>query len=332
MEPLTTAAIIGGAATLGQSLIGGLFGGNSSNHYSRELMRYQAGLQHDENVYWANYNTPSQQMARLQEAGLNPNLVYGNGADAQASGSVSPSASRQLETPKIMDSLAIANLFEQNKNLREQNKKLRADTEYVEAQRDKTQTENSLADLEYNIRQSIGGAQYQGWLRNKQAIADYKGTLQKNELAEYNTLLAKTKLELDDLNLGISRDLERPIREAVLRTHVLENAFKEVDFQYLVPRLEAELNVSKAQAQNLLSNAALTAVLKALNSENIQGVKLDNIIKQREADLSKAGIYTRADWYVNLYNYIKKGLWDDLQAIPQAVGYSDAVKGTWLDW
>lgn len=29
------------------------------------------------------YNHPSSQMARLREAGLNPNLVYGNGADAQ---------------------------------------------------------------------------------------------------------------------------------------------------------------------------------------------------------------------------------------------------------
>lgn len=30
------------------------------------------------------YNDPSAQMARLKAAGLNPNLVYGNGADAQA--------------------------------------------------------------------------------------------------------------------------------------------------------------------------------------------------------------------------------------------------------
>jgi len=30
------------------------------------------------------YNTPAAQMQRLKEAGLNPNLVYGNGADAQS--------------------------------------------------------------------------------------------------------------------------------------------------------------------------------------------------------------------------------------------------------
>lgn len=33
----------------------------------------------------ADYNAPRQQMARLQDAGLNPNLVYGHGADATMS-------------------------------------------------------------------------------------------------------------------------------------------------------------------------------------------------------------------------------------------------------
>ena len=34
------------------------------------------------------YNSPEQQIKRLQEAGLNPNLVYGNGASAGVAGSV----------------------------------------------------------------------------------------------------------------------------------------------------------------------------------------------------------------------------------------------------
>jgi len=37
------------------------------------------------------YNTPKQQMARLTDAGLNPNLIYGSSANTGVAGSVSPS-------------------------------------------------------------------------------------------------------------------------------------------------------------------------------------------------------------------------------------------------
>lgn len=42
------------------------------------------------------YNDPSAQMERLKNAGLNPNLVYGNGADAQAG----PIATHSAPTPQ----------------------------------------------------------------------------------------------------------------------------------------------------------------------------------------------------------------------------------------
>lgn len=47
----------------GMNIVGGLF----SNHRQQKNARY-----------WANYNSPINQMKRLKEAGLNPALVYGN--------------------------------------------------------------------------------------------------------------------------------------------------------------------------------------------------------------------------------------------------------------
>lgn len=49
------------------------------NQYNKEMAKYQYSLDLD---MWnrANlYNTPAEQMKRLKSAGLNPNLVYGNG-------------------------------------------------------------------------------------------------------------------------------------------------------------------------------------------------------------------------------------------------------------
>lgn len=54
-----------------------------SRRFAREMYARQRA---DALADWqmqADYNSPAQQMARLKAAGLNPNLVYGNGADAQ---------------------------------------------------------------------------------------------------------------------------------------------------------------------------------------------------------------------------------------------------------
>lgn len=79
MDPLTGAALLGA----GGSILGGIFGNksqNDANRANRELAEYQW----DRNVeMWKmqnEYNLPSAQMQRLRDAGLNPNLVYGNGS------------------------------------------------------------------------------------------------------------------------------------------------------------------------------------------------------------------------------------------------------------
>lgn len=90
-------AIIAGGA----SLLGSAFGFGSqkkTNKANMELAKYQNEWQAQENekAYQRNlqmwnlqneYNSPTQQMARLRTAGLNPNLVYGNGVTGNSSGS-----------------------------------------------------------------------------------------------------------------------------------------------------------------------------------------------------------------------------------------------------
>jgi len=53
------------------------------------------------------YNHPTQQMQRLKEAGLNPHLVYGNGADAKGGNISAPKATpAQLNAPQWGDALS----------------------------------------------------------------------------------------------------------------------------------------------------------------------------------------------------------------------------------
>lgn len=65
--------------TLAANIGGALFG----QHRQQESNRDLAAFQHNKNMellkYQLDYNSPVQQMERYREAGLNPNLIYGQG-------------------------------------------------------------------------------------------------------------------------------------------------------------------------------------------------------------------------------------------------------------
>ena len=90
------AIIAGGASLLGSAL--GFGSQKKTNNANMELAKYQNAWQAQENekAYQRNlqmwnlqneYNSPTQQMARLRSAGLNPNLVYGSGVTGNSAGS-----------------------------------------------------------------------------------------------------------------------------------------------------------------------------------------------------------------------------------------------------
>lgn len=90
------AIIAGGASLLGSAL--GFGSQKKTNKANMELAKYQNEWQSQENekAYQRNlqmwnlqneYNSPTQQMARLRSAGLNPNLVYGSGVTGNSAGS-----------------------------------------------------------------------------------------------------------------------------------------------------------------------------------------------------------------------------------------------------
>lgn len=87
MDPITSAALIsGGAGLLGS--VGNWFSQSLTNNSQRDInQRMYDQQRRDALSDWERtnaYNSPVQQMQRLREAGLNPNLVYGSGAQNTA--------------------------------------------------------------------------------------------------------------------------------------------------------------------------------------------------------------------------------------------------------
>lgn len=103
-----------GAITAGvdfaSNLLGGLLNNGMSYKNARKLMtqqqewnRQQAEWQNQVNIQnWQmqnEYNNPFNQMKRLQEAGLNPNLMYGNGSASTGNATSAPDAASVNSAP-----------------------------------------------------------------------------------------------------------------------------------------------------------------------------------------------------------------------------------------
>ena len=101
---LAAAALGGSALSAGSSLLGGMM--NYSG--SKKLMEKQYELNKRYFDYVSDYNSPVNQMKRLEEAGLNKNLVYANGADntQSAVGSVGSSSANFFSGHNFMNDLA----------------------------------------------------------------------------------------------------------------------------------------------------------------------------------------------------------------------------------
>lgn len=97
MDPLIGGALISGIGSFVNSAIG-MSAQRQANIQNMQLAKYQNNWQTAENdKAWSRnvemwnlqnaYNTPSAQMSRLRQAGLNPNLVYGSGVTGNNAGS-----------------------------------------------------------------------------------------------------------------------------------------------------------------------------------------------------------------------------------------------------
>jgi len=74
------------------------------------------------------YNDPSAQMTRLQAAGLNPNLAYGQIADSKAANPPQMQAARN-EAPRFSSALDNLSSFQQIMNMQAMNQKTRIDNQ-----------------------------------------------------------------------------------------------------------------------------------------------------------------------------------------------------------
>lgn len=149
---LTEAAIgaIGAsAAAVGSASIGATataVANRKSYKYSKKLMDYQNQINIQNWNAQNAYNSPAAQMQRYQEAGLNPNLMYGNGDSGNAS-SVPSVSQGNFKYQKVIEGQELAQTALQTLAMQKELK-------LKDAQIDATQTQATKQQLANDLQQT----------------------------------------------------------------------------------------------------------------------------------------------------------------------------------
>jgi hypothetical protein len=282
----SSAAIVAGSSQIAASAIGAMAQNNLNNktmQFDTDMYNKQRADAISDRDYQNAYNSPAQQMARFQAAGLNPNLIYGN----QSSMSAPVRSSSPLAwNPKAPDYSGIAqgignamsiamqqrqlqNLDIQNQVLRQEGDLKAAQTDQINAGIPKIGVDTESARFDLNMKQTL-----QNVVQAK-SIADLDATVIGNDNAisknEREAALAGMSLKTSDLNL---QQMATNILKA--RAETANTVMERGRIQAQIDNLNAStqtqgVNQANTQVQTLLHDADLR-----LKSNGIQ--PNDNII------------------------------------------------------
>lgn len=291
-------SILGAAAIgVGSSILGGVLGSSGQSKANRENYRYQQQLMNQQNAFnldmWNKenaYNDPSAVMQRLKAAGLNPNLVYGNGSSTLSAASAPHAAGSSYQSQNTLSQLgkgiesagatylqarmndAAVNNLESRTNMQDTQSdmiKLKTLTEIL--RQDKQVMSNSL------LRQTSP-------LTVKAMEAQIRKTLQDTELSSSRTAAQ------DINNQTLGRYNEAKIRQTLVGVE-LNNAQINSIVNSVAQRWQ-EIGIKRS-----LSEAQRNAIGNAIRTVKYQG----DLAKAR-TELTSKGI----DWYTSdkIFKYI----------------------------
>lgn len=245
----------------GASLVGGAidaFTTGGQNKKSRQFSEQMYQRQYDDNLkLWRTqneYNSPQSQMKRLQEAGLNPNLVYGSGAAQTPAGNISTPdvQTPQFRTPEIGNAVADAG----SKLMQYQ------DIQIKQAQIDNLKVQNQVLAEDVLLKRSQGQANLVGMERGIFDL-NYKKEMKGNQ-ADYD------RQRLVQLKANTAFTLSENERKRVSNISSL--------------KLQAE-QILQIRAQTSKSAIERQQILQV-----IQNLKTDNRLKQKEMEMRAIGI------------------------------------------
>lgn len=293
--PFPIAAAIGA----GSSLLGGglnALSTASQNRKSRDFSREMYQRQwHDSILFWNmqnDYNSPQAQMKRFQEAGLNPNLVYGQGNAGNAGPISTPDVQTpQFRTPEWGNAVSSAGMAYMNAiydldikqaqvdNLKAQNNVILQDAVYRAIQ-----TEATIAGMH---RTRVGTERDMFSLEFEKGLAPINAEFRREQLRQLST--------------GIDLSMNEDARRSALNAASVEEAFERM----------RTLRLGRAKTSAEISN---------IRQSTVNAVK-DGVIKYIEIGLRRQGINPSDPMWSRIVGKMLSDYFDS--------GGTERAKGIW---
>lgn len=230
------------------------------------------------------YNSPQAQMKRFQDAGLNPNLIYGQSNTAQ--GMATPDLQApQTRNPEWGEGLRGGGLSAIMAN---------ADLGIKQAQTDNLKAQNSVFIEEAMLKRAQ--------TRATQIAAD-RGKFGLDFDTEFRDISGDAKREsLRQLKVSTDLSINRDIREALSNSSYLNEALERIQTMKL-KRAETMLEMNRIRS-------------------TIQNLKSDDKLKQLDIDLRKQGINPTSPVWTQVLGRAINGLMGTDDGDPKSTWYS----------
>lgn len=249
--------IIGAVGALGSG-VASIFGAKENRRAQQETNRANIELAKYQNEWnlqqWNRenaYNTPAEQMKRLRQAGLNPNLAYGHGTVDNVAAS-SPSAAQMKVEPYLGNSQDIQSTISNILS------GLQAYESYKQSQ---TQTELGKSQVDY-LKADVLNKRVQTEKLFEEKLGLSYDNYVKKELREYN--IDMFKLQMDDARANIS------VKNAQSDVHKLSLSFTKKQMELIAQQIQKV----KQEVSNLKTTNNHTREL-------ITREKLDNALRKQ---------------------------------------------------
>lgn len=290
-------------AGIGGSMITGTIT-NSLNNYAQYQQNKQArkwaekmyGQQRQDALAdWqmqAAYNSPEAQMKRLRDAGLNPNLVYGHGADATMSAGVRSSSPGNYSPQQREQSLGVGDVVGQFLDTKIRG--IQSNNLAIQAELMKQDLENKKA-MEFKIYADTTKSQLQGVgqdIKNKYAPQLAEMSMEATRASVNKTLQS---MDIDRAKLGLAIDANE--RANLLAGMTVKQAVEKIALMRIQGKnIEADTKNKGQQYTNMVRDYVIKGERYSWDASNQDAIH-DRLNALARSDKKKAEILeSTPDW------------------------------------
>ena len=289
MDPISAGIVAGG------SLVNGLLQG-SQNRANRKFQERENQKARDYNsMMWEKnnaYNDPSEQMARLEKAGINPHLAYSQGGVMNTSSS--PASSNASSMPEGRAPQLDVNAMLNARLLGEQINNIKADTAKKEAEANNIGTDTVGKTLQNGITTKV----LENWNNTYEADMAFKKSATSVNYS--NIQVNDKKIEVSDM------DIKRTTQE--ITNMITQNVKLGAEIDEIISRK----NYNEQQTKNLIATIGL--IKAQIDNYNAQSslaretAKNQSYIRSNIAaeTANKGELYKsmrRSNWIGDKYDY-----------------------------